>query len=397
MITDLTRRQWLQRSTQAAAALTLSAPGARLALAATSAPTRASSDPQRLIVVMLRGALDGLAAVPVPGDPAWEALRPQAATDAERFGAPLPLSGPYALHPALRTLHRWYGEGSVAVAHAVASPYRERSHFDAQQMLESGSNRPFEFDTGWLGRALLASDRRGLALSPALPLALRGAPSSTSWAPSHEQVQPDDLLARVSQLYAADAQLAPVYAQARELHQSAAMAEAGRGGRGLADLARQAGRFLAPDDGPNLAWLEASGWDTHTQQAARLARGLDGLDQALAALREGLGEARWAHSTVLVMTEFGRSAAMNGSEGTDHGTGGAAFIAGGRVAGGRVIADWPGLARSQLHEARDLRPTLDVRALMKPVLQRHLGLSTAAIERDVLPGAPRGLADLWHS
>ena len=390
-----TRRRWLARAAGTGlTTLSLGLPGARFAWAA--APASAGADSGRLVVVLLRGALDGLAAVPAIGDPNWQTLRPQAAADVERFGAPLPMvGGPFALHPKLTRLHGWYGEKQLLVVHAVASPYRERSHFDAQQLIESGGNRPFEFDTGWLGRGLAQANRRGVALGAALPLALRGADGASSWAPSREAGFDADLMARVARLYEHDAPLHTAFSKAFD-QQQGSMADAPAGGGGFVALARQAGRFLAAADGPSLAWLEAGGWDTHTQQAARLARGLDALDEGLGALRESLGE-RWATTTVIVMTEFGRSAALNGSGGTDHGTAGVAFVAGGRVAGGRVLADWPGLAKQQLHEGRDLRPTLDLRALLKPALQRHLGLASERIDRDVLPGAPRGLQDLWRA
>ncbi len=402
---DPRRRQWLARIAAGGAGLALGGPfglgQGGLAWAAT--PSRAQVDNGRFVVVMLRGALDGLAAVPAIGDPAWQALRPQAAADDEKFGAPLPLVGPagltslFALHAKLGKLHDWYRNGELLVVHAVAAPYRERSHFDAQQLVESGGNRPFEFSTGWLGRGLAQAGMRAVALGSALPLGLRGAEGASTWAPSHGPGADTDLMARVARMYESDAQLGPVFAKARE-QQQGSMADAADAdaGSGFVALARQAGRFLAAPDGPRVAWLDATGWDTHTQQAARLSRQLDMLDQGLAALRDSLGE-RWASTSVLVMTEFGRSAAMNGSGGTDHGTAGVAFLAGGRVAGGRVLTDWPGVARTQLFESRDLRPTTDLRALIKPALQRHLGLGTVPLERDVLPGAPRGLQGLWRA
>ncbi len=392
------RRAWLARAaTRSAGLVALGLCGARFSWAA--APTSSTAtDRGRLVVVMLRGALDGLAAVPAVGDPNWASLRPQAAADEARFGTPRPLSGPFALHPAFETMHAWYGEGRLLVAHAVASAYRERSHFDAQQMLESGSNRPFEYDTGWLGRALAQMHGRGVALGAALPLALRGAEGASSWAPDREAGLDGELMNRVARMYEHDPQLATVFAQARDQQQLAMrdMAGGSKAGGGFVNLAQAAGRFLAADDGPSLAWLDTTGWDTHTQQAARLSRGLEQLDSGLAALRTALG-ARWADTSVLVMTEFGRSAAMNGSGGTDHGTAGVAFLAGGAVAGGRVLADWPGLARAQLHEGRDLKPTLDLRALLKPALQRHFGLASAVIDHQVLPGAPRALEGLWRA
>ncbi len=383
---------WSRRSllSLGGAALALQLPGVSLALAAGNASGRA--DDPRLVVIFLRGAMDGLAAVPPVGDPGWKTLRPQADADFERYGQPLALDGTFALHAKLPTLHRWYGEKQLVVAHAVASPYRERSHFDAQQLLESGGNRAFELQTGWLGRAMETRSQQGVALSPALPLALRGATGASSWAPSNQPEVAPDLLERLAMLYKQDAQLGPTFAKARE-QRSGVMADANEGANFMA-LARQAGRFLAADGGPQIAWLDSNGWDTHSAQAARLARQFESLDNGLAALRESLG-ARWANTAVLVVSEFGRSAAMNGSGGTDHGTAGVAFLAGGRVAGGRVLTDWPGLATAQLHEARDLRPTTDVRTLIKPVLQHQLGTATAQLDRDVLPGSPRGRNDLW--
>jgi uncharacterized protein (DUF1501 family) len=329
--------------------------------------------------------LDGLPAVPAVGDPAFAVLRGVALP--EPAGMPLPLDGTFGLHPGLSTLHQWWGERQLIVAHAVASPYRERSHFDAQQLLESGSRKPFEFSSGFLGRALALQNAQGLALGAALPLALRGAEGASTWSAGRTRPVDDDLLERVSALYAGDPALQRVFNVAREQRRgamAAAMGDAG-GGQSAADLARLAGRWLADPQGPAVVWVDSNGWDTHTQQAGRLARQLPQLDQALASLRQSLGAA-WAHTTVLVLTEFGRSATLNGSGGTDHGTGTVAFIAGGRVAGGRMLTDWPGLAARDLLDGRDLRPTTDLRAILAPVLQHQFGFSDAELDRDVLPG-----------
>jgi uncharacterized protein (DUF1501 family) len=386
------RRQWLQ---SAGAGLLLAGHGMQAAFAAT---------PQargKLVVVMLRGALDGLAAVPAIGDPQWTTLRPPSDAPAAQ-AAPLPLDALFGLHPALTQLHGWYGEGQLLVMHAVASPYRERSHFDAQQLLESGGQRPFEFATGWLGRALDASGQRGVALSPSMPVALRGARGASTWTPARGASPDADLMARIAQTYQNDPALAGLLDQALTQRQTLGGGTrepgmgAGAGSPGaFAGPARQAGRFLAEPGGPDMAWLDLDGWDTHTGQAGRLQRQLSALDGGLAALREALG-ARWANTTVLVMTEFGRSAAFNGSGGTDHGTGGVAFLAGGAVAGGRVLTDWPGLGRAALLDGRDLRPTRDIRSLFTPLLQRHLGLGTAQLAR-ALPDAPPGATGLWSS
>lgn len=367
---------------------------ARLSLAAPAAPGGAAESP-RLVVVMLRGALDGLAAVPATGDPAWAALRPATEGLGGSTAPPtwLPLSPLFGLHPALARLHRWYTEGQLLVLHAVGSPYRERSHFDAQQMLESGGERPFALSSGWLGRALQASRQGGVALTSALPLALRGADAASTWTPTRNLGSRDDLMARVAELYRDDATLRQAFAQSMTQQ---GMAAAVGNDNSMVSLARQGGSFLSQANGPRVAWLETDGWDTHTQQAGRLGRQLAGLDAGLAALRESLGP-QWASTTVLIMTEFGRSAAFNGSGGTDHGTGGVAFLAGGAVAGGRVLADWPGLGPTQMLDGRDLRPTLDLRGVIASVVQRQFSLATGVLSGQVLPGAAPVRQDLWRA
>ena len=364
---------------------------ARLVLAAPAA----SADSPRLVVVMLRGALDGLAAVPATGDPAWARLRPATDGPGGSTAAPdwLRLTDLFGLHPALARLHRWYVQGDLLVLHAVGSPYRERSHFDAQQMLESGGERPFALATGWLGRALQASGQGGVALTSAMPLSLRGSDAASTWTPARSLGSRDDLLARVAELYRDDTLLRQAFAQSMAQQGMAAQAATDNS---MVGLARQAGSFLAAAQGPRLAWLETDGWDTHTQQAGRLGRQLAALDEGLAALREGLA-AQWARTTVLVMTEFGRSAAFNGSGGTDHGTGGVAFLAGGSVAGGQVLTDWPGLGPAQLLDGRDLRPTLDLRGVLASVAQRQFGLSAGVVSGMVLPGAAPVRHALWRA
>jgi len=390
-----------------AAALTFSLP-ARLSFAASSGD-KANSE-QRLVVVLLRGALDGLAAVPATGDPAWadlrghsEAiLRSQAQTTAAAIGinspnsqsssALLPLDSTFGFHPGLKALHQWYSQKELLVIHAVASPYRERSHFDAQQLLESGGDMPFSQSTGWLGRALQSSGLSAMALTASMPLALRGADTASTWTPKGHVSKDQDLVMRVAQMYGNDAPLANAIGQAMG---QMGMSMGADDAQGLSGLASQAGKFLANPNGPRVAWLEAGGWDTHTQQVGRLGRLLPILDDSLAALRNSLGQ-HWSTTTVLVMTEFGRSAALNGSGGTDHGTGGVAFLAGGQIAGGRVLADWPGLSKGNLLDGRDLRPTLDIRSLIGPVAERQFGLNSVAMKK-ILPGAPEGLRDLFRA
>lgn len=381
-----TRRQILHASAAGAAWATL-----RLADAAPSGPAAT----QRLVFLILRGGMDGLAAVPATGDPGFERARGPLA---QFESPPLPLDGTFSLHPALSGLHGLYRAGDALILHAVGLPYQQRSHFDAQQVLESGGSRPHELDDGWLGRALAASSRRGVALATAVPLVLRGAPQVDSWAPSVLPDPPDDLLLRLAALYATDAELGSALARARALRAEPGMAgddmQAGRrgGGPGMGLLlARRAAELLALPQGPSVAVLELGGWDTHTNQSVAngpLTRQLRQLDAMLTALHQGLlPSGRWRHTVIVVATEFGRQVAVNGTQGTDHGSGGAAIVLGGAVRGGRVLADWPGLAEHQLHERRDLRTTMDLRSALRTVLHQHLQLPRAALDISVLPGS----------
>jgi uncharacterized protein (DUF1501 family) len=349
----------------------------------------------RLVLVILRGGLDGLAAVPLPGDTQFVAARGPLA---QMPGDALPLDGTFALHPMLPTLHALYRERQLTVVHAVGLAYRERSHFDAQQVLESGGQRPHELATGWLGRALAVNRRKGLAVQTAVPLVLRGPGEIDTWAPSALPDPSSDLVARVERLYASDPALAQALARARGLREGDAMpgrdtAMAGGGLRAQAVLlARRAGEFLQRSNGPQAAVLELGGWDTHANQAApqgALVNNLRLLDASIATLREVLSAhaQTWSRTLIVVVTEFGREVAVNGTMGTDHGTGGAAFVLGGAVHGGRVIADWPGLAPRDRFEGRDLRTTTDLRALFKAVLQDHLRIARAAVDGEVFPGA----------
>ncbi len=350
----------------------------------------------RFVLVLLRGALDGLAAVPAYGDGNYASKRGALAITTPH----LKLNGTFALHPSLTHLHERFQAQELIVFHAVASPYRERSHFDGQDLLENGTDTPKAAHDGWLNRALpllpdakqRATDRIALALAQNLPLVLRGDARVGSWAPSRLPETDSDTLQRIADLYSTDEYFASRLQSALASDDIAGEGmSAGRRDplKSLDIVAAAAGKFLAAADGPRIAVLEAGGWDTHANQGAergQLATRLRGLDQALDSLRAALGTA-WARSAVLVVTEFGRTVAVNGTAGTDHGTATCAFLAGGAVAGGRVVTDWPGLATSALHEGRDLRPTLDVRAIMKGVLAAHLGATESGLEERVFPGS----------
>lgn len=364
----------------------LACPG--LALARTAGDSR-------LVVVILRGALDGLAAVPAVGDPNYRRQRGALAIDAPgTAGGALALDADFALHPALTGLHGRYQQQELLVFHAAATPYRERSHFDGQDWLEAGAAHARD---GWLNRSLASlpnavSGERGIALGSTMPLALRGAAPVTTWAPSRMPDADADTLNRIGLLYAEDPLLAQRFSEALAAAEIAGtMGGVGPafGARAFEQLARAAGRFLAAPEGPRVAVLESGGWDTHANQGASsgaLANRFRALDDGLANLQRELGSA-WDRTAVAIVTEFGRTVHVNGTRGTDHGTATAAILLGGAVNGGKVITDWPGLADRDLYARRDLMPTTDIRSVFKGLLEEHLRVPQATVEQEVFPGS----------
>lgn len=351
----------------------------------------------RFVLVILRGGMDGLSAAPAMGDPDFAGARGPLAQYA---APPLRLDSTLSLHPNLVELHAMVGRGEASIVHAVGLAYRERSHFDAQQVLESGGVRPYELSTGWLGRALASNGSKGIALDVAVPLVLRGSAAVDTWAPSTLPDPSADLVARVERMYAGDTALAAALDRAKRLHldgpampdDGGGMAANGARPGAFPALAQRAAAFLVQPSGPQAAVLEIGGWDTHANQVnpnGPLANGLRQLDAGLAALRGGLvaGDA-WNRTVIVVASEFGRTVAINGTQGTDHGTGGVAFVLGGPVRGG-VATDWPGLARAQRYEGRDLKTTTDLRAVLKGVLGDHLKVASRSLDGDVFPGSEK--------
>lgn len=366
-----------------------------------SAHAAAGRDP-RFIVIILRGALDGLAAVGPVGDPDYADLHGALALSTRGDHPGLPLESFFVLNPGMPSFARLYAAKQAAVVHAVASPYRDRSHFDGQDVLESGYTGPGHTTSGWLNRALEALPRgdrtsgpsRGLAVGAVAPLVLRGAAPVVGWAPTNLPQATDDLALRLMELYRqADPALATALGQGLDVDKIAARENDGRPvpGGGEAAIMRQvaqgAARLMAADGGPRIAAMAFDGWDTHANEGGptgRLAMLLSGLDGAFDAFQQGLGPA-WKDTAIVAVTEFGRTARINGTTGTDHGTGTVAFLAGGALAGGRVIADWPGLSAARLYEGRDLKPTTDLRAVLKGLLADHLGLSAGVLAQKVFP------------
>jgi uncharacterized protein (DUF1501 family) len=374
---------------------------------------RAEGRDPRMLVIVLRGALDGLGAVAPVGDSDWVGLRGDRGLVLGGATLALPLDAFFALNPAMPNLHRLYKAGHAIIVHATATPYRERSHFDGQDVLESGLAKPGAVDTGWLNRALhsLASGGRvdpgtgrALAVGPVTPLVVRGPAPVMSWAPQQVLPATADTQSRLLELYRhTDPRLAVALEGRLRL---AALERAGgttdaAGGTQLpppgiarvrtyfAEAAGTSARYLARSDGPRVGAMGFVGWDTHINEGAasgQLAGLLGALDGAIAAIETNMGAA-WRETVVAIVTEFGRTARINGTDGTDHGTGGVAFLVGGALKGGRVIADWPGLKAANLFEARDLKPTTDLRAVLKGLLEDHLRVDRALLASSIFPGS----------
>ena len=352
---------------------------------------RASSSAKRLILIVLRGGMDGLAAVAPIGDPAYVSARQGMALDPSRL---LSLSGPFALHPAFQSIHSWYKDGDLSFVHAAGLAYQKRSHFDAQDVLENGSSRPGQSRTGWLNRALRdRPNAQGLAVGHRVPLVLRGAESVSTVDLLRTKDTRLGLLDFVEELWEHDPHLSTA------LHQGLLGRERVRSAQGEADIGRTTkknkvkqslgilGMMLSEQEAPEVTVLEFGGWDTHANQggvSGSLAAKFKQLSDGLAALKVGLGES-WKETVVVTCSEFGRTVSSNGTKGTDHGSGGLVMLAGGAVQGGCVHGDWPGLNRSALYQGRDLRTTTDIRSVFKSVLYEHLEVPSKALNSHVFP------------
>jgi uncharacterized protein (DUF1501 family) len=372
---------------------------------------RAEGRDPRLLVIILRGALDGLGAVAPVGDPDWIGLRGDRALVIDGKTPALPLDAFFALNPAMPNFYRLYKTGQASIVHATATPYRERSHFDGQDVLESGITRPGAVDTGWLNRALLALESdgrvnpgggRALGIGAVTPLVVRGKAPVMSWVPQRLLPASEDTRARLLDLYQhtdpklaaalqARIQLAAIGGVAKiddpMQDASPATPPVARLRSYVAEGAGAAARLLAKADGPRVGAVGFGGWDTHINEGAvsgQLANLLGVLDGGLAAIETNMGDA-WRETAVVVVTEFGRTAKINGTDGTDHGTATVAFLAGGALKGGRVIADWPGLKPAQLYQERDLKPTTDLRAVLKGLLRDHLRVEESVLASSVFP------------
>ena len=361
--------------------LSLAAAAGALGLAPRLAFAAAAQTDRRFVFVIQRGAADGLEALAPIGDPDYARIRAVLAQDPASVTK---LDGTFGLHPSLDEVAKMYRAGEALLVHAVASPYRDRSHFDGQNVMECGGTAPYSLRDGWMNRlaGLLPKTRTPpTAFAPTVPMALRGARRVTSYAPSKLPGATGDLLSRVELLYQYDPQLQALWASALEAR---GLAGADASDKASITIGKLAATFLKKKDGPRLAMIETNGWDTHNLQTRRSTRLLSGLDAMLASLRDNLGPV-WAQTTILIATEFGRTAAANGTGGTDHGTASLAVAVGGAVKGGRVIADWPGLAQRSLYENRDLKPTTGLDALIAGLAAETFALDPARATATLFP------------
>lgn len=366
--------------------------GAALSVTLMGGP-QAFADPvqarRKLVVVVCRGAMDGLSVAPPRNDPDYAGLRGSITISPDDA---LRLDADFGLHPKLRTLHALAQSGQARIAPAVAIPQRIRSHFEAQDLLETGGGSLHDATTGWLNRALSATGPRrpirALSIGPQAPMILAGTTPAESWSPGgHTDAVTTRLAATLQQLYGPHPELAAALAAglATEAETQALHAS----GRGPQHIAETAGKLLSAPDGPSIAVLSLAGFDTHAAQGAvegQLAVRLNDLDQTLAGLQIGLGD-EWGNTMIIAATEFGRTARINGTGGTDHGTASTLILAGGAVKPGRIVGDWPTLASAKLFEARDLAPTLDIRSVFKGILADHLGIERTALDRTVFPAS----------
>ena len=342
------------------------------------------SGKKRLVFVLQRGAADGLGIVAPVGDPDYARLRGALAedyADAPRVG------GLFALHPSLEKSAEMFTNGEMMAVHAVASHYRDRSHFDGQNVLESGGTRPYQRKDGWLNRLvglIPDTDASGIAISQTIPLALQGPNKPSSYAPSRLPDAASDYMQRISNLYMNDSRLHMLWEESIATRELAESMDGGGNMRQAADVGALAARMLSAEEGARIAMIETSGWDTHFGQRQRLGRELSHLDTLIVSLKDGLGPL-WTDTMVIVATEFGRTAAINGTKGTDHGTASAALLYGGALSGGKILGDWPGLRQSDLYQNRDLKPTTALEDVISSSVASHFALDPDQANRTLYP------------
>ena len=314
---------------------------------------------RNLIVVILRGGLDGLAAVP-PKDRLLQKARPDISSKSV-----IKLTSDFSLHPELKTFHKLWKDNQAAVVHATNIPYTDRSHFEGQDVMETGSTSPYASDTGWLGRGMESAELAGLAVSLPMPLLLRGNIAADNFFPASQEAPKlfNNIVSASLETFDKNSYAYSAIKQLSERPQSMIWDIGSK--RDAANLSKIAARQLIKEDGPRVAVFDINGFDTHSGQGSEdgeLAEHLSEFDSVIKNLKEGLGS-EFSNSLIISLTEFGRKVEQNGGSGTEHGYGTAILMAGGLVRKSEVISDWPGLKRKDLFEGQDLNSTIDSRAI----------------------------------
>jgi uncharacterized protein (DUF1501 family) len=347
-----------------------------------------SSRKKNLVVIMLRGGMDGLCAVPVIGDKNFEKRRKSILIEDT-----IKLNSDFALHPKLIGFNKCWNENTGSIVHATSIPYKQRSHFEGQNLMESGGRVPYQEKTGWVGRAMKLANLQGdgLALSLPMPLLLRGIPKNNNYFPTWGRLPRKDTLDLLKSVYAdsSEDELLQMMDFIKKRKDEQMMGGTGGGDRQKnKNLARQAAKYLRKSDGPRVAVFEVNGFDTHAAQG-----GVDGthteclveMDEIINNLRDNLQEA-YKDTIILTVTEFGRTIKQNGGNGTEHGYGTAIFMAGGLLKKSQVHTDWPGLKRKEMYEGRDLNATIDARSVYASAMSTVFDLDFKRIQKEVFWG-----------
>ena len=347
-----------------------------------------TSKKKNLVVIMLRGGMDGLCAVPIIGDRNFEKRRKSILIENT-----IKLNSDFALHPRLIGFNKCWNDNTGSIVHATSIPYTQRSHFEGQNLMESGGRTPYQEKTGWVGRAMKLANLQGdgLALSLPMPLLLRGIPKNNNYFPADGRLPRKDTLDLLRSVYAdsSEDELLEMMDFIKKRKDEQMMGgTSGRGKRKNKNLARQAATYLRKSDGPRVAVFEVNGFDTHAAQG-----GVDGthtkclveMDEIINNLRDNLQEA-YKDTIILTVTEFGRTIKQNGGNGTEHGYGTAIFMAGGLLKKSQVHTDWPGLKRKEMYEGRDLNATIDARSVYASAMSTVFDLDFKRIQKDVFWG-----------
>ena len=341
---------------------------------------------KRLLIVLLRGGMDGLASIPPIGDKNLSKIRKDVLVN----GA-ADLDGFFGINPSLKFLGSEYHQGRAAFVHATSFPYTGRSHFDGQNIMETGGEQAYALTSGWVGRAMNAAGYSSLSVSLPIPIILRGNELNSNYFPTNFRKVNPAVYNDVQQMWKEDPQLSGLIEpmMAREID----LFGAGRGK--TRELVSFAAKEMHKPNGPRVGLLEFEGFDTHALQGneqGHHAEILAELDGVLEAFKRQMGDL-YENTVIVTVTEFGRTASENGTQGTDHGYGSAIFLAGGLVKGKQVVSDWPGLSTKNLYEGRDLLMTIDARDVYAEVIKTVFDLNDEDISRDVFIGynSPRTL------